>query len=326
MTGHVRIAIRAFAAAALTGLVLAGATGFAARNAGPWAFSYFLDNGQDGLHLAYSRDGLKWTPLLRGKPIIAPTVGGKLMRDPCILLGPDNVFHAVWTTGWWEQGIGIGHSKDLLEWTDVSFLPVMVHERAAANAWAPEIIYDEETEQYVIFWATAIPGRFPATDETADIRSADGSRLNHRIYRTSTKDFTSYSRAELFVDPGFDVIDATIVRDGTQHVMFLKDETRFPEARKYVRMAVADHALGPYVLSPGMVSQENWVEGPTAFRAGADMIVLFDAYTRHRFEGVKSRNLKDWTPVTDELQMPPGARHGTVFTVPEKILKGLLAQ
>jgi hypothetical protein len=108
--------------------------------------------------------------------------------------------------------------------------------------------------------------------------------------------------------------------------MFLKDETRFPEARKYVRMAVADHALGPYVLSPGMVSQENWVEGPTAFRAGADMIVLFDAYTRHRFEGVKSRNLKDWTPVTDELQMPPGARHGTVFTVPEKILKGLLAQ
>ena len=27
-------------------------------------FSYFKDNGQDGLHLAYSRDGYEWTALL----------------------------------------------------------------------------------------------------------------------------------------------------------------------------------------------------------------------------------------------------------------------
>jgi hypothetical protein len=305
---------------------LSGAAGIAARGSGPWVFSYFLDNGQDGLHLAFSRDGLKWTPLRDGRPIIAPTAGGKLMRDPCIMLGPDNVFHAVWTTGWWEQGIGIGHSKNLLEWTDIAFLPVMVHERAAANAWAPEIIYDDETRQYVIFWATAIPGRFPATDETADVRSSNGTRLNHRIYRTTTKDFKEYSRAELFLDPGFDVIDATIVRDGARYVLFLKDETRFPEPRKHIRMAFADHALGPYVLEPEAVSRENWVEGPTAFRAGGDMVVLYDAYTRHRFEGVKSRDLKEWTPLAGELQMPPDARHGTVFAVPEKILKGLLAK
>ena len=312
------------ATAGLVVAALAGA-GAAARNAGPWVFSYFLDNGQDGLHLAYSRDGLAWTPLRDGQSLLAPSVGGKLMRDPCIMLGPDNVFHAVWTTGWWEQGIGIGHSKDLLTWTDVAFLPVMVHERKAANAWAPEIIYDDETQQYVIFWATAIPGRFPATDDTADIRSADGSRLNHRIYRATTRDFKEYSRAELFLDPGFDVIDATIVRDGARWVMFLKDETKVPEPRKEIRVAFADHALGPYAVAPGPISKENWVEGPTAFRAGGDMIVLFDAYTRHRFEGVRSRDLKTWTPLGGTLQMPPGARHGTVFAVPERILKGLLA-
>jgi len=56
------------------------------------------------------------------------------------------------------------------------------------------------------------------------------------------------------------------------------------------------------------------------------MVVLFDAYTRNRYEGVKSRDLKTWTSLTDQLQMPPGARHGTVFAVPEKILKGLLAK
>jgi hypothetical protein len=327
MTRRALTPIRCLAMLAITGVALVALdqVGIAAKGSGPWVFSYFLDNGQDGLHLAYSRDGLTWTPLGGGQPFLAPTVGGKLMRDPCIMLGPDSVFHAVWTTGWWEQGIGIAHSKDLITWTEAEFLPVMVHERKAANAWAPEISWDGETQQYIIFWATTIPGRFPATDDSGD-KGPDGTRLNHRIYRTTTRDFKDYSRAELFLDPGFDVIDATIVRDGTQFVMFLKDETKNPETRKHIRVAFADHALGPYSLAPGPISNENWVEGPTAFRAGGDMIVLFDAYTRNRYEGVKSRDLKTWTPLAAEIQMPPGARHGTVFAVPAKVLKGLFAK
>lgn len=304
-------------------LTVAGARA-APKGPGPWVFSYFLDNGQDGLHLAYSRDGLTWTALAAGRAVLAPTVGGKLIRDPCVVLGPDNVFHAVWTTGWWEQGIGIAHSRDLAAWSEAEFLPVMVHERQAVNAWAPEILFDDETRQYVIFWATTIPGRFPATDGSGDERPG-GVRLNHRIYRTTTRDFKAYSRTELFFDPGFNAIDATIVRDGPRYVMLIKDETRHPEARKHIRMAFADHALGPYVLEPTPVSKENWVEGPTAFRAGQDMFVLYDAYTRKRFEGVRSRDLTTWTAMGAELEMPPGARHGTVVAVPEKILKGLLA-
>jgi hypothetical protein len=307
--------------AALLALAVAQA---APKGGGPWVFSYFLDNGQDGMHLAYSRDGLKWTTLGGGRPFLAPTVGGKLIRDPCIILGPDNVFHAVWTTGWYEQGIGIAHSRDLIEWSEAAFLPVMVHERKAANAWAPEIFFDEETKQYLIFWSTTIPGRFPATDESGSVNK-EGIALNHRIYRTTTRDFKEYSRAELFLDPGFNVIDATILRDGARVVMFLKDETLHPEARKDIRLAVADHALGPYVLGPEPISKANWVEGPTAFRAGQDLFVLFDAYTRKRYEGVRSRDLKAWAALGAELEMPPGARHGSVVAVPEKILKGLLA-
>jgi len=309
------------AAAAAAALAVAEA---APRGTGPWVFSYFIDNGQDGMHLAYSRDGLKWTPLNGGRPYLAPTVGGKLIRDPCIILGPDNVFHAVWTTGWYEQGIGIAHSRDLIEWRDDAFLPVMVHERLAANAWAPEIFYDEDTSQYLIFWSTTIPGRFPATDDSGSVNK-EGVALNHRIYRTTTRDFKEYSRAELFLDPGFNVIDATIVRDGARFLMFLKDETLRPEARKDIRLAVADHALGPYVVGAEPISKANWVEGPTAFRAGLDMLVLYDAYTRKRYEGVRSRDLKTWAALGAELEMPPGARHGSVLAVPERVLKGLLA-
>ena len=107
-----------------------------------YLFSYFTDNGQDGLHLAYSLDGLEWKALGDGKSYLAPTIGGKLMRDPCVLRGADGLFHMVWTTGWWDKGIGYASSKDLVTWSEQKFIPVMEHEPTAKNCWAPEVVYD----------------------------------------------------------------------------------------------------------------------------------------------------------------------------------------
>ena len=75
-----------------------------------YLFAYFKNNGEDGLHLAYSRDGLKWKVLNDDRSYLAPAVGSqKLMRDPCVIQGPDGVFHMVWTTGWRGQDIGVAH-------------------------------------------------------------------------------------------------------------------------------------------------------------------------------------------------------------------------
>ena len=72
-----------------------------------YLFSYVVGNGQDGLHLAYSTDGLKWEALNKGESLLTPESGkDKLMRDPCIIQGPDGKFHMVWTTGWWDKHIG----------------------------------------------------------------------------------------------------------------------------------------------------------------------------------------------------------------------------
>src|SRR5438876_12388028 len=80
-------------------------------------FSYFTRNGEDGVHLAYSRDGISWLALLGGRPVIRPAVEGQgigwqqwstraaLMRDPSILRGPDGVFHLAWTIAWTDRGI-----------------------------------------------------------------------------------------------------------------------------------------------------------------------------------------------------------------------------
>ncbi len=78
---------------------------------GWYLFTSFRGNGEDGLHLAYSRDGYAWTELGGGKPLLAPKIGPKpLMRDPCIRRGPDGTFQMVWTTTW-TRPLLIGHAS-----------------------------------------------------------------------------------------------------------------------------------------------------------------------------------------------------------------------
>jgi len=102
-------------------------------------FSYFTDNGQDGLHLAYSNDGLIWTALNEGKSYLTPSVGNdKLMRDPFIIQGKDGLFHLVWTSGWWDKQIGYASSPDLIHWSEQKGIPVMEYESTARNSWLPK--------------------------------------------------------------------------------------------------------------------------------------------------------------------------------------------
>ena len=106
-------------------------------------FAYFKGNGEDGLHLATSADGLQWAALNQDKSLLAPTVSkDKLMRDPCIIRGQDGQFHMVWTTSWHDRGTGYASSKDLIHWSEQQDILVMAHELMAVNCWAPEITYD----------------------------------------------------------------------------------------------------------------------------------------------------------------------------------------
>ena len=110
-----------------------------------YLFSYFMNNGEDGLHLAYSEDGSTWTPLQENQSFLTPTAGkDKLMRDPCITKGPDGIFHMVWTTSWSGNTIGYANSRDLINWSKQVAIPVMAHEDSVMNCWAPEINYNPD--------------------------------------------------------------------------------------------------------------------------------------------------------------------------------------
>lgn len=282
-------------------------------------FSYFVDNGQDGLHLAYSTDGLKWSALKQGKSFLSPTVGkDKLMRDPFILQGKDGLFHMVWTSGWWDKHIGYASSPDLINWSVQKPIPVMEHEPTAKNSWAPEMTYDPVKSEYIIFWATTLPGRH------TDVASSEREKgMNHRMYCTKTKDFESFTPTEMFFNPDFSVIDATILAKNNQFYLFLKNENPNPP-EKNIRISISDKASGPYpVKVSAPITGKYWAEGPTALEVGEYVYVYFDKYTMHQYGAVRSKNMTDWEDVSEMVSFPSGARHGSVFKVNKEVLQNL---
>ncbi len=291
-------------------LLITGFTVFAQDNTPSEVlmFSYFKDNGEDGLHLAFSYDGLTWTALKGDSSFLTPTAGkDKLMRDPCIIKGADGLFHMVWTVSWNEQGIGYATSKDLINWSEQLYVPVMHNERATRNCWAPEIFYDKRRSEYVVFWASTIPGRFPLSEGNAE------DKYNHRMYYTTTKNFKTFRKTRLLYDPGFNVIDATIVKNGNQYVMVFKDETRDP-IKKNLRLSFSKKATGKYSAAEAPFT-ESWVEGPTVAKVEGQWIVYFDQYTKNKMGAVTSNDLKSWEDISDKVSFPHGTRHGTVFKI-----------
>lgn len=287
-----------------------------------YLFSYFLGNGEDGLHLAWSADGLKWKALKDGKSFLAPMVGkSKLMRDPCVTTGPDGMFHMVWTDSWDSTTIGYASSKDLITWSAQQAIPVMQDEPATKNCWAPEIIYDAPMKRFMIFWASTIPGRFSATE-------LEGKNdNNHRIYATITEDFVRFAPTKLFFDPGFNCIDSTILPFDGRAVLFFKDETKVPIPMKNLRIATAPTIAGPYQMEKTPINPPgSWAEGPSALKVGNEVILYFDSYTQHHYSALVSTDLRDWKDVTRELSMPKGIRHGTAFKVSGEIVKKLLRE
>ena len=278
-------------------------------------FSYFTGNGEGGLHLAVSEDGFHWTALNHDETFLKPEVGdAKLMRDPCIIQGGDGRFHMVWTAGWDEKGVGYASSNDLLTWSEQTFIPVMGNEPNARNCWAPELFYDENSGQYLIYWATTIPGKFSETDSTGD------KGYNHRIYFTTTKDFTHFSDAKILYDKGFNVIDASIVKNKKTYLMFLKNETLMPKPEKNIRFAKSNHLFENYSYPSESISP-GWSEGPTAVKIKNRWIVYFDRYREHQMGAAASTDLIHWTDISDQISFPAGTRHGSVFKVKKGIVQ-----
>ena len=273
-----------------------------------YLMSYFTGDGTEGLHLAYSLNGYRWEEINRGQPLLPPLVGGKLMRDPCLLLAPDGTFHLVWTADWTGNYFGYAASKDLLHWSAQSVIPVMAAEPTALNCWAPEAFWDASRQDFLVFWASTVTARTGWT----------GRPDNNRIYGANTRDFKTFSPTRLLFDPGSSVIDATLLTVSNYFNLVYKDEKN-----SHLRMVAAAHPDGPFGL-PGPVLETDNAEGPTAFWLSSQAVVFYHVISGDRCGAVKSADLQHWDDISSGVVFPPGCHQSTVLEVPGEKLKPLL--
>lgn len=284
-------------------------------------YSYFYHHDEaGGLRLAWSADGFTFHALNGTRSYLKPAVGeNRIMRDPCLLLGPDDRFHLVWTTGWTGKTIGYASSADLIAWSAQQAIPVMAHEPDAQNCWAPEIVWDPQHEHYLLVWSATIPGRFPETalSNRRPVR-------NHRIYATSTRDFQTFTPTRLLYDGGFNVIDATFLPHGDGWLMFVKNETFAPQTQKNIRLVRATTTHGPFGAVSPPLTGDYWAEGPSPLKVGDEWRVYFDKHMLNALGLVRSRDLRTWEDVSERIVAPKDARHGTVIAVPRRVIERLL--
>jgi hypothetical protein len=188
----------------------------------------------------------------------------------------------------------------------------MQHEPTTVNVWAPELFYDGVQRRFVICWASTIPGRFPD-----DLEAHDN---NHRMYYTTTADFQAFAPTRLFLDPGFSVIDCSIVQDSQRYMLVLKDNTR---PQRNLRVGFGSSPLGPWEhISPPFT--RNFTEGPTVLKVGDDWLIYYDAYEELTYGAVKTRDFKTFTNIDAEVTFPKGHKHGTAVTIFRNELETIL--
>jgi len=272
-------------------------------------FTSFHEPADQGLRLLYSYDGYHWTGL--DTVFLKPQVGNQqVMRDPSIVRAPDGTFHLVWTSSWkGDPGFGYASSKDLINWSEQKLIPVMAFDISTVNVWAPELYYEEETQEFFIIWASTIPFKFP--------KGAEEENNNHRIYCTTTKDFNTFTPVALFLDPGFSVIDAVIVKRAKKdYVLILKDNTR---PNRNLKVAFSNSPHGPWKnISDAFTG--FLTEGPAVVKPAEDWLIYYDAYGDHTYRAAKTNDFINFTDATGETEIPKGHKHGTIFKADRKIL------
>ncbi len=191
-----------------------------------YLFTHFTGEHKDGeqVYLSLSRDGLHWNDLNGGEVVLTSAVGEAGARDPFILrnqiTGKYNIIASdlrIEAGKGWEiaQYAGsrcllVWESENLVDWNGPELHEVGIP--TAGCVWAPEAIYDEENQNYLVFWASMV------------LEEGD-EEPRQRIYASRTTDFHSFTPAEKYQEGPNHIIDTTMLKVGEYYYRFSKDET-----------------------------------------------------------------------------------------------------
>lgn len=226
-----------------------------------YLFVHFIGEQEEGeqIHFAVSKDGLHFEDLNNSKPILYSHVGELGVRDPFIVKHPKTGRFYLMATDLriasnkgWDTAIRQGsknmivwESDDLVTWSEER--SVMVGVENAGCVWAPEAIYDEEKEAFLVFFASKIW-------ESEEIGK-------HKIFASYTNDFKEFTEPFIFLEKDCDVIDSTIIKNGNTYYRFTKDETE-----SKIIIEAAKQLTGTYKkIDSEVLSKLDGVEGPECY-------------------------------------------------------------
>ncbi|POX45038.1 family 43 glycosylhydrolase [Streptomyces sp. Ru72] len=309
-----------------------------------YLFAYFTGEGTaDGEQIRYAlsrgNDPLHWRELNGGKPVLTSTIGEKGLRDPFVIRSPKgDKFYLIATdlrmyknsSGSWDyvqrhgsKSIMIWESTDLVHWTDQRLVKVAPDN--AGNTWAPEAYWDDSLGEYVVFWASKL-----YADDDPD---HTGSTYNKMLYAT-TKDFRTFSAPKVWDDPGYSVIDSTVVKYKDTYYRYTKDErdpssgspcSKFITAEKSTSLTSTTYDFVADCIGSGAMDRG---EGPTVFKSNTEKkwYLFIDEYGGRGYLPFETTDLDSgkWTPSTN-YQLPASPRHGTVLPVTQAEYDRLLA-
>jgi hypothetical protein len=226
-------------------------------------FLFVTFNGEatpmtEQIYFGLSQDGRHWDALNGAQPVLISKLGEKGVRDPYILRSHDGRgfyliatdlsinLHNDWTraTNAGSKSIVIWESPDLVHWSQPRLVPVAAHD--AGCTWAPEAVYDEDTRDYLVFWASM---------------NKSDNFAKQRIWASRTKDFKTFGKPFVYIEKAGHVIDTDIVRDNGKYYRFSKDESF-----KAITMEVSQKLMGPWQdVSQFSLAKVTGYEGPACF-------------------------------------------------------------
>ncbi|MFV0504486.1 MAG: glycoside hydrolase family 43 protein [Lachnospirales bacterium] len=280
------------------------------------------------IYFGVSRDGFNWEEINGGKPILWCFQGEKGGRDFTIIKNKHDNKYYIWGTDlslaynfkdkyenkWSEitkngsKYLSMWKSDDLVNWSEQRIVKLGTDELGCL--WAPDIIYDSKSDDYIIHWSSSRKSR--------DYRGKC-------IYYSRTKDFNTFTDPELLYEKENDgnVIDSAIYEENGYFYMFLKSEGN-PEkiilvrskdiTGDYTKVEAFDKSMEP--LSKGQY------EAPTAVKLIDGRWCLFlDYYGEPRLKQGYVPFIADslasgsFVRSDESFEFPYGFKHGTIIKI-----------
>lgn len=250
-----------------------------------YLFAYFpyTSTKDERIYFGISEDGLNFTALNNGSYVLESVLGTHGLRDPFIIRSPEgDKFYLIATDltvagitqngvtypgqSWdknqvsGSQKIMVWESTDLVNWSDQRECKVAVD--TAGCTWAPEAYWDDATGQYVVFWASKV---------------SDDNNAKQRVYYATTRDFYTFSEAQVWIEENGSVIDTTVIKVGDYYYRYTKNEDGStnvygtPSKRVYCERSKSLTSTNWELVNANSLDVSGGqIEGPCIFKLNSD--------------------------------------------------------